>query len=498
MRRAILAALTFADVAMLPAQQSPGIAALWDRGVQSYHIRRDYRAARAIFDTLVSIDSIVRARGGQSDEVFRYGHPYLMRSAARRKLGDAAGADRDLARAIAITPALGPRSRAIGILRQMDEGPAGAAQRAVAVDSSRIRLPTDGIHLMRRAREKLERGDSAGARIDVDSAKSVDFHNPYSPASLFDRGMLRIALTDTVGGMSDIREASGMGSADAQVIAEAGQPMSREQIAQVFKQREDSVNDMRRRSEEAMNAVYRKSWLNEAVAWKVTLAAAVLSALLITLFGLRLRSIRTAPAAELVMEPGERQLWSGMPKQGLLFGLPLPADPNQRALAISWYPMAIIVLWYFHLWTWVLFAMPFFVLFLAAWIMRAQIATGRRRSTSYVLTNRRAVVMQGDDSRSWAAEELRGAQLVEHSDGTETIQWGSAQGALESELDRAKAEGRAQETVDIAAIMHQTRSGNGAFSRMADAKPAYAALQLLHTKGPPLPAPAPVTATKSS
>ena len=89
--------------AIAGAQPDAVLSGLWRRGIDAYVTRRDYRAALAIFDSIVARDSAAMARDDSSG-LRSLGNPWSVRSLARRHLGDVAGSEADLDMALRVQP----------------------------------------------------------------------------------------------------------------------------------------------------------------------------------------------------------------------------------------------------------------------------------------------------------------------------------------------------------------------------------------------------------
>jgi tetratricopeptide (TPR) repeat protein len=615
---ALLAIAIVAGTQQLAAQSKDDVAR-FDRATTAYYKRADYATAKAILDTLITRDSMLRAQGDTNGAGLRnYGSPYLIRSQARRKLGDTRGAERDLDRALAVTPEMGSRDMVLGYLRQADNDPKGALAsftRAIRADSSdarawaargELRLAmkdrTGGLEDMRRAAElgdttaqrrarppgtrdvnpmvvstmsrradslewlgdftgafaiydsvvqmshwaiafanrarvqrrlgnnaaalrdfdsalasdplllvtrlargmlRLERGDKRGAQQDLEKVMGYDFNNPHCPECFFQRGMLRIGLGDKEGGMKDVRASADQGWANAQRVVNGLRPVPVESLNAVYALERDGVSKAFRDSVNAADAAAPRpdsrdvnaprsvsagnaitSFTNRArpllpktLPWLGGLVAFIL--LFVGALALWLRLTPENRMAEFEFEPGERQLWAGAPVQGLI--------RLRGSQAIGLAATLVVVGAYLFVqtngfaggegWIFAIPGVPFVLIAMYLLFGRHFVDARRRKMTGYALTNRRAIVSVGRDMQAYDAESLRGATLTEHGDGTGTIVWGSAEGDLEKELERAMASGRSPSSIDVRGIVSAGSRAQRKFDRIAAPRSVFAKVQ---------------------
>jgi hypothetical protein len=174
--------------------------------------------------------------------------------------------------------------------------------------------------------------------------------------------------------------------------------------------------------------------------WTVLLAAIGGVALLLALW------VRLTPAPNIVefgLEQGEKQLWIGAPRQGLILGR---GDFLLTVAALFW--LMICYAWQASVLPDLdavgvilsLIGLPFVIAGLYVLPARFFLDARRRKLITYALTNRRAIVNAGLALTSWPLGELAQAALVDHGDGTGSIVFGggsrAAAGALKMRLAR--------------------------------------------------------------
>jgi hypothetical protein len=162
--------------------------------------------------------------------------------------------------------------------------------------------------------------------------------------------------------------------------------------------------------------------------------------------GLWVRRTQAPNIVELDLEHGEKQLWIGTPRHGLIF---TRADAIISVAAIVWLMIAYgwqasvlprldvtgVVL--------SLIGLPFVVVGLYALPVRFFLDARRRKLTTYAITPRRAITLVGSTMTSRPLGELRDARVLDHGNGTGSIVFGRsplpAMSALASDEERMAA-----------------------------------------------------------
>jgi Bacterial PH domain len=138
----------------------------------------------------------------------------------------------------------------------------------------------------------------------------------------------------------------------------------------------------------------------------------------------------TTTSIQFALDRGERQLWAGMPRQGLVLR---PSDALQIPFSLLWAGFAVF--WelsvfrsgaplFFVLWGIPFVAVGFFVVIGRFWV-----DAWRRSRTTYAVTSERVIINSGlftPTSKSLALRTLSDVTLQERSDGTGTITFGNA------------------------------------------------------------------------
>ena len=138
---------------------------------------------------------------------------------------------------------------------------------------------------------------------------------------------------------------------------------------------------------------------------------------------------------------GERLLWSGRPKQGILFRaadiLLIPFSLLWGGFAIFWESMALSMLFKPGVRdafppvavVFPLFGLPFVAMGLYLIFGRFLVDRKQREKTTYGVTNERVIILSGifrSTVKSLSLNSLADLSLAERSDGSGTIQFGSA------------------------------------------------------------------------
>lgn len=582
--------------------QSQDDMARFDRATTAYYKRGNFAQAKAILDTIITRDSTLRVQGDTNGVgLNNYGNPYVMRSQARRRLGDIRGAERDLDMALALTPGLGSRDMVLGLLRQADNDVKGALRsftRAVSADSldarawfargqlrlftrdsaggyadlrraaqlgdtmaqsrtrprlarsvtelaamnrradslerfgdvigalaiydSLARLSNWSMAFVSRARIRLRLGDSEGALKDLDSALTLEpllaqgvlarsslrlargdtngakedlktamrfnFNSPVSSRDFFDRGMLRIGLGDQ-GGMDDVRAAAGMGWVNAERVLKGLRPVPMESLNVIMAAERDSAQEaLRAAARSRPPPVASKRWGTTSVPWRdaqlllIALAPWIaglvaFAFLFVGVFALWLRLTPEGSVSGFDTQAGERQLWIGAPAQGLM----LPRRAYRDAIALLLFVVVaggfLYTAFQDGLWVLAIPGVPFLLVAVYQLFGRHFVDARNRKITVYALTNQRAIVSVGDEVQTYPIDSLRSATLVEHGGGTGSITWGSVEGDLQREMERALAEGRSVSIDNVRAAVKSGRRALWRFDRIYSAKSVFAKIQ---------------------
>ena len=128
---------------------------------------------------------------------------------------------------------------------------------------------------------------------------------------------------------------------------------------------------------------------------------------------------------EFELERGERQLWAGVPRQGIVFR---PADVFVIPFTLLWAGFAVF--WessvlrtgapgFFALW-----GIPFVLVGIYITIGRFFFDAARRRKTTYGLTSSRIIIAAGRTTKSLSLATLSEVSLTERADGSGTITFG--------------------------------------------------------------------------
>jgi hypothetical protein len=130
--------------------------------------------------------------------------------------------------------------------------------------------------------------------------------------------------------------------------------------------------------------------------------------------------------SEIRLSSGERLLWSGAPRQGVVFrsadGLLIPLSLMWGGFAFFWEAMvlcsdgpAFMKLW----------GVPFVLVGLYLIVGRFFHDAWSRSRTTYGVTNERIVIVNGVNEKSLPLKTLAEVTLTTRSDGSGTIQFGS-------------------------------------------------------------------------
>jgi hypothetical protein len=128
---------------------------------------------------------------------------------------------------------------------------------------------------------------------------------------------------------------------------------------------------------------------------------------------------------EFELERGERQLWAGVPRQGIVFR---PADVFMIPFTLLWAGFAVF--WessvlrtnapgFFALW-----GIPFVLVGIYITVGRFFFDASRRRKTTYGLTSSRVIIATGRTTKSLNLATLSDVTLTERADGSGTITFG--------------------------------------------------------------------------
>jgi hypothetical protein len=133
-------------------------------------------------------------------------------------------------------------------------------------------------------------------------------------------------------------------------------------------------------------------------------------------------------ATQFSLDRGERQLWSGTPRQGIVFrgsdAFMIPFSVLWAGFAVFW--EASVLLGDAPLF-FALFGVPFVLVGLYITIGRFLIDARRRRNTTYGVTSERILIQSGSSGsslKSLSLATLSDVTLHERADGTGTISFG--------------------------------------------------------------------------
>ncbi len=126
------------------------------------------------------------------------------------------------------------------------------------------------------------------------------------------------------------------------------------------------------------------------------------------------------------LEPGEKQLWTGRPRQGLMLrrsdALLIPFSLLWGGFAVFWEVgvLSTPAPGFFAIW-----GIPFVLMGVYIVIGRFFVDSWRRGRTSYGLTSDRVIIQSSSSLKSLPLRTLTDVTLSERADGTGTITFGS-------------------------------------------------------------------------
>lgn len=126
----------------------------------------------------------------------------------------------------------------------------------------------------------------------------------------------------------------------------------------------------------------------------------------------------------LALERGERQLWTGTPRRGLVLrpwdAITIPFGAVATAFSVFW---EVSVLRTPAPGFFAIFGLPFILAGLYLMVGRPIADALRRRRTTYVLTTDRVIIRTGSNTKSLPLATIGDASLTERSDGSGTIRF---------------------------------------------------------------------------
>lgn len=328
----------------------------------------DQLAAKALYDSVLAIDST-------------YAAAYNNRGNVRLRLGDLRGAIDDY------TAAIRHRERyALAYYNRAD------------------------------ARHTL--GDP-GALDDLTRAIEID--SGYASA-WYDRGSIKYRQGAREAGLSDIRRAAALNHAVARrYLASRG-----EAPPKLLPGPRPTQQELRRER----NAQIATDILVTVVKPRTILIAAAGFTTLLLLLWLPLRLAKPARVVHFAMMAGERQLWIGEPRQGLVLR---PSDAFGIPFSLFW--MGIVVLLTMVLLThtpvFAVFAIPLFLFGLYFLVGRFFYDAWTRKRTTYALTSQRVIIARRGSVKSLDLATLPDVRLEERRDGSGTISFGPTMAELQ-------------------------------------------------------------------
>ena len=129
--------------------------------------------------------------------------------------------------------------------------------------------------------------------------------------------------------------------------------------------------------------------------------------------------------------PGERLVWSGQPKQGIMLtsrdALLVPFSLLWGGFALFWNVSVwkMDADWFFRLW-----GLPFLVAGLYLIFGRFLHDAWVRSRTDYAVTNKRAIIMRGPNVRSLDLDRLPLVDMSESANGSGTLRFGEPMSLL--------------------------------------------------------------------
>ncbi len=136
----------------------------------------------------------------------------------------------------------------------------------------------------------------------------------------------------------------------------------------------------------------------------------------------------TSPALQFPLDRGERQLWSGWPRQGIVVR---SSDALVIPFSCLWAGFAVF--WELSVWRtkapfpFLLFGVPFLLVGLYITIGRFFFDAKRRAHTAYAVTSDRVIISSGvfsSETKSLALATMTDVTLSESRDGSGTITFG--------------------------------------------------------------------------
>lgn len=171
------------------------------------------------------------------------------------------------------------------------------------------------------------------------------------------------------------------------------------------------------------------------------------------------------------LDPGERVVWSGRPRQGLVLRasdiVAIPFSLLWGGFAIVWEAIALRstfgsgprppgpIAWLFPLW-----GVPFVLIGLNLMIGRFFVDAYRRRQTQYAVTDCRALIVTRGRTTRFDLRTIGQVDVQRHADGTGTVRFGPPNPFAAN-----------------AAVTPWGNAGGNAFDHVADVDAAYGAIR---------------------